>query len=673
MPLQPGSVLNNRYRIQGQLGKGGMGAVFLAFDETLHLNVAVKQNLNLSPESERQFLREARLLATLRHPNLPRVTDYFVLESNQYLVMDYVQGEDLHTVASRQPPTVPEVISWGVAVCNALEYLHSRQPPIIHRDVKPSNLKLQPDGSVVLVDFGIAKEASQGQTSTGARGLTPGFSPPEQYGGTRTDARSDQYALAATVYTLLTGRAPADSIERMLNKEQLIPVRTLNPSVPAYVEEALQRALAIEQEARFPNIATFRDVLRGAVPASTVAAPRPGGAPTVRAAATAPPRRLSPWLGLAAVGGAILVLGGGAGAIALVARLVASNRPTATPVSLAAGSGATAAETSTPVPPSQTPTPTLTATPTYTPTSTATPERPLIGGGGRIAFVSDREGGLLQVWTMYPDGSDPRQLTFGPGNKSRPRWSPDGSRILFVGPSDSTGLDLWVINADGTGLGNLTESPGDDTDPAWSPDGTRIAFATDRNTGVRQVYLMNVACDPPPGSCTTSGAHNITDGYAEEYAPAWSPDGMRLAVAASINNALGRIFLRAAGDGPPTWFDRSDSIIGADHLAWSPDGSLLAFTWFQRTWNEIYVVSLANANIRTRLTDTLGNRFPAFSPDGIYLVFTSTRDQNPEIYLMAVSGADQVNLTANPARDQEPDWQRLAASPGVGSSSRTQP
>ena len=135
MPLQPGSVLNNRYRIQGQLGKGGMGAVFLAFDETLHLNVAVKQNLNLSPESERQFLREARLLATLRHPNLPRVTDYFVLESNQYLVMDYVEGEDLHTVASRRPPTAHEAVSWAVAVCDALEYLHSRQPPIIHRDV----------------------------------------------------------------------------------------------------------------------------------------------------------------------------------------------------------------------------------------------------------------------------------------------------------------------------------------------------------------------------------------------------------------------------------------------------------------------------------------------------------------------------------------------------------
>lgn len=675
MPLQSGSVLNNRYRIQGQLGKGGMGAVYLAFDERLHQNVAVKQNLNLNPESERQFFREAHLLAGLRHPNLPRVTDYFVLEDNQYLVMDYIEGEDLSTVASRQTHSVADVISWGAAVCDALEYLHSRQSPIIHRDVKPSNIKLQPDGTVVLVDFGIAKEASQGQTSTGARGLTPGYSPPEQYGGTRTDARSDQYALAATVYNLLTGRAPVDSIERMLNKERLIPVRSVNPAVPLHVEQALERALAIEQAARFPDIATFREVLRGVVPASTVAAPKPvtgpkSAVPSTARPTAARPRRLTPWLGLAAVGGAIVVLGGGAGAIALVAGLLAANRPTPTQVGVAIGVGDPASHTPTLAPRTPTPPASITPTPILSPTPTATPVLPLIGGGGRIAFISDREGGILQVWTMYPDGSDPRQLTFGPGNKAHPRWSPDGERILFVAPSDNTGLDLWVINADGTGRANLTLAAGDDTDPAWSPDGSRIAFATDRNTGVRQVYLMDVACDPPPGTCTASGAHNITDGFAEEYSPTWSPDGARLAVAASINNALGRIMLRTAGEGQPTYFDRSDTIIGADHLAWSPDGLILAFTWFQRTWNEIYVVSLDNPNARVRLTDSLGNRDAAFSPDGIYIAFTSTRDQNPEIYLMAASGADQVNLTSNPARDQEPDWQRL---PRVGASTRTEP
>ena len=241
MPLHAGSVLNNRYRIEDKLGRGGMGAVYLAFDQTLQIRVALKENLNLNPESERQFQREATLLASLRHPHLPRVTDHFILEGQQYLVMDFIEGVDLHSRAAEQPPTVEEVLSWADELASALTYLHTRQPPVIHRDIKPSNIKLQPDGKVVLVDFGIAKLFEQAATTTGARGLTPGYSPPEQYGGARTDGRSDEFSLAATLYALLTGRPPADSIERMLNKEQLAPARSLNPKVPPHVDAALDR------------------------------------------------------------------------------------------------------------------------------------------------------------------------------------------------------------------------------------------------------------------------------------------------------------------------------------------------------------------------------------------------------------------------------------------------
>src|SRR3990170_5916863 len=206
MPLQPGSVLADRYRIEDKLGRGGMGAVYLAYDQTLNLRVAVKENLNANPESERQFKKEAELLAKLRHAHLARVTNYFILGNQQYLVMDYIEGVDLHTRAAQKPPTVAEVIGWAKDLGSALTYLHTQPKPIIHRDIKPSNAKLQPDGTLFLVDFGIAKifEHDQLQTTTGARGLTPGFSPPEQYGGARTDARSDQYALAATLYSLMT-------------------------------------------------------------------------------------------------------------------------------------------------------------------------------------------------------------------------------------------------------------------------------------------------------------------------------------------------------------------------------------------------------------------------------------------------------------------------------------
>jgi serine/threonine protein kinase len=240
-----------------------MGYVYLAYDQALKIPVAVKENINLDPVAERQFRREAELLASLRHPNLPRVTDHFILEERQYLVMDFIEGEDLLNLALKNQPTVEEVLAWADAVCEALKYLHTRQPPVIHRDIKPANLKLQPDGTIILVDFGIAKEFDHAQTSTGARGLTPGFSPPEQYGSRHTDARSDQYSLASTLYFLFTGQRPADSIERMIKKTELKSALSLNPAIPEHIDAALNRALALDQDDRFPDIDSFQATLHG--------------------------------------------------------------------------------------------------------------------------------------------------------------------------------------------------------------------------------------------------------------------------------------------------------------------------------------------------------------------------------------------------------------------------
>ncbi len=196
MPLAPGTLLNNRYRIVSILGQGGMGAVYRASDEHLLLHVAVKENLFLTEEYGRQFQREAHILAGLRHPNLPHVSDYFMMENQgQYLVMDYVEGEDLRQRMERMG-TLPEreTILIGISICDALTYLHTRRAPIVHRDIKPGNIKVTPDGQAVLVDFGLAKIMQGAQvTSTGARAMTPGYSPPEQYGTARTDHRSDIY------------------------------------------------------------------------------------------------------------------------------------------------------------------------------------------------------------------------------------------------------------------------------------------------------------------------------------------------------------------------------------------------------------------------------------------------------------------------------------------------
>ena len=636
-----------------------MGAVFLAHDLTLDIKVAVKENLNPSPESERQFRREARLLATLRHANLPRVTDHFILEERQYLVMDFVEGVDLHTQVAKQPPTPDEVLTWAESICGALSYLHSRKPPVIHRDIKPANLKLHPSGNIVLVDFGIAKVFDQSQTTTGARGLTPGFSPPEQYGGQRTDARSDQYSLAATLYSLLTNQRPADSIQRMLGKEILQPIRNLNPAVPEHVEAALERALALKQEDRFPEMASFCMALAGRMQLQTIRAPLKPPAPPKS-------RSIGFWIGLGVL--ALIFLGGGAAlAFGGIFPFGGSRaQPTETAVVAVAQPENTKPASATPIPHTPTPVPEPSSTPTQTLMPTATTV--VLGGGGRIAFISDREDGrTLQIWTMNGDGSDPRQLTYGPGNKGQPRWSTDGTKIIYTAPGGSDaygndlGLDLFVINADRSGEPiNLTESIGDDIDPAWSPDGHQIAFTSTRVNSVKQVFVMSIECNPAPDTCLiTESSRNVTAGYAIEYAPAWSPDGQTLAVIASINQAPGRIVFRPAEGGEPSWFDLQDRIIGADHLTWSSDGQFIAFSWLVKYGKqEIYIAYAQSPGLDPiSLTNSLGNKEPSFSPNNQWILFTSTRDQNPEIYIMTNNGSGQQNLTQDPGRDLQPDWQ----------------
>ena len=267
MTLERGALLYNRYRILEILGQGGMGSIYRAVDDNLGVEVAVKENLFTTEEYASQFRREAIILANLKHPNLPRVSDHFVIEGQgQYLVMDYIEGEDLRERMDRAP-FIPEdeAIIIGVAICDAIGYMHTRRPPVLHRDIKPGNVRISPDGHVHLVDFGLAKIVQDGQqTATGARAMTPGYSPPEQYGAARTDQRSDIFSLGATLYAAVTGTIPEDSLARTMEQAELTPVRKRNPKVSRRLANAIEKALAVHPDDRFQSAEEFKQALLSA-------------------------------------------------------------------------------------------------------------------------------------------------------------------------------------------------------------------------------------------------------------------------------------------------------------------------------------------------------------------------------------------------------------------------
>ena len=260
--LTEGSVLGNRYKILEIVGRGGMGTVYRARDTRLDSTVAVKEmtERELPPDERvaavRQFEREAKLLGQLSHPNLPRVTDYFVEDDRCYLVMEYVDGETLESMLQTEPGSplpLEQVIEWGVELADTLAYLHSQTPPIVFRDLKPANVMISSDGTVRLIDFGIARRFQAGATKDTSLYGSPGYSPPEQYGRAQTDPRSDIYAFGATLHHLLTGRDPAPTPFKF-------PLaRSLSAAVPPALSELIDHCVRMEEDGRVQTSQELRD------------------------------------------------------------------------------------------------------------------------------------------------------------------------------------------------------------------------------------------------------------------------------------------------------------------------------------------------------------------------------------------------------------------------------
>src|SRR5512137_3159761 len=278
--LKNGEVMRGRYRVCERIGQGGMGNIYLADDLRLEgRRCALKEvehdrtvPVKLLKEARQQFLHEATVLARLDHPNLPKVSDFFSIGPRDYLVMDYIPGKDLRALMleAKQNSTFLDeldVLGWANQLADALTYLHSQTPPLVHRDVKPSNLKITPNGLLKLVDFGLVKALVPDEmTITVIQGRgTALYTPLEQYGGDglHTDIRSDLYAFGCTLYHLLTNTPPVDARQRFLHPESLPNPRKLNPAISLRTDRAILWAMELHPDDRPGTAEEFRQTLVG--------------------------------------------------------------------------------------------------------------------------------------------------------------------------------------------------------------------------------------------------------------------------------------------------------------------------------------------------------------------------------------------------------------------------
>jgi serine/threonine protein kinase len=268
-----GQTLQARYRIVRQLGAGGMGAVYEAVDERLQATVAIKETFAVDDRLRRQFEQEARLLAQLHHPALPRVSDYFTEEGRAFLVMQFIAGDDLAQIISQQPGPFPraQVIAWADQLLDALIYLHTRERQIIHRDIKPHNLKLTSSGQIALLDFGLAKTHAADQSTTQSShsifGYTRRYSPLEQIQDQGTSPQSDIYALGATLFHLLTGIKPPDALARAAalansKADPLSSAKEAQSIIGPEISAVLTKAMALNASDRYASANEFREALR---------------------------------------------------------------------------------------------------------------------------------------------------------------------------------------------------------------------------------------------------------------------------------------------------------------------------------------------------------------------------------------------------------------------------
>ncbi len=679
--LSPGDTFG-LYRIEREIGRGGMAIVYLAYHQWLDRPVALKvlrSEFQQDQELVARFLVEARSAARLEHPNIVAVYDAGVVDGVHYLAMEYVEGETLADVLARinGPLPIDFAISVTTQVASALDYAHRRG--VVHRDVKPSNILVQENGKVLLTDFGIAHAVGLRSPEQKAAVLgTPEYMSPEQAMGRAVDGRSDVYSLGIVVFHMLTGRPPfyGDNHRDILYAHVHQPLpdpRTMNANLPVDIVRVLDRATAKDPDDRYPTAGAFAQALRRVLLA-------PQAEPLV--VNQSAPLWLYVLLGVL-LGLAALSLTGW-----LLLRSSAFGFPptTQSPIPGMPSSDEASSQEETPqqpiaLLPTETPTatttPTATLTPSPTATSTPTPTlTPTPAYPPRIAYVSDRTG-TPQIYIIQSDGANDTQLTFEGWNE-HPFWSPDGSRIYFISDRGQ-GPALWSMQADGSDQQEVLFVPGS-TGYALSPNGEHVAYLQPGPAGI-QLFLDGLLWSQFPGQrlslqwapdsqnivleidyAKTVGIMNIassevsllTDPAYASWNPGWSPDGRSVVFASTKDGNAGIYTLSLA---QPTFVRLTPLNAWSQAPSWSPDGSLVAHITGEGggQWG-LYVVD-PSGNNRFRLFSPVFPEAPAvWSSDSQQLAFL-VQDGDDEIAVIRRDGTGFLQLTQNRARDWGPAWE----------------
>jgi serine/threonine-protein kinase len=614
--VKPGEYIQGRYCVARLLGRGGFGAVYLAEDQRLRRQVAIKEMDASRLDDDELFAaanlfeREALMLAQLDHPNLTHIWDYFQQDGQAFLVMEYVPGQTLRELLIRRQGPLPEafVIECALQLCDVLSYLHSRRPPLIFRDLKPGNVMVMtadaahnhapsPDiqellarPQIKLIDFGIARLFKPDQTRDTMIIGTPGYAAPEQYGPHQTDERSDIYSLGATLHHLLSGQAPTGWL--------IPPLSQVAPHVSPGLARIVACATEPDPTRRYQQVSALRRDVETLHPALAVryAAPVLWEAPAPRmpiepprmpiesptlppppGRAPARPREGLPTLAILAV--MLLV-----GVVALIA--VVSRAPTQ------------------PVPPEDVVTVATSAPAPSATVQPATGEWVIPGATGQIVFGQQ-------------------------------------------GMSDDIGYDLLVATPDGN-IRRVT-TDGVDLSPAWAVDG-RLAFA--------RVVTQNETTAIFVRDINTPQSVEIVapDGYARY--PRWSPDGRALAYAVAPNR-FGRF--RLAIVDLTTRDIRFPGPEGVAWLDWAQAGLIYAARLSSNAAQDLFVLDARGSPRNLTNTDEFEEEFPAWSPDGERVAYVASPSggenlNQRHIYVMNADGSGRTRLTRNPGPHTNPVW-----------------